>query len=79
METKQAPTTGTVVSVNGATNIAVKLSGGEDITCVLDAAALRQRRGRVYGIKIGGRVTVVLGSPSRIVDIEQESQPPPAN
>lgn len=79
MGPKESLIVATIINVSGTNNIVVKLSNGEEISTVLDAAALRQRRGRVYGIKIGGSVTVALGSPSRIIDIEQESQLPPAN
>ena len=62
---------GTVVSVRGASDITVRLPNGKEIVAELDAAALRKRHGRVYGIKVGGSAEVVLDSPPRIVGIDQ--------
>jgi endonuclease YncB( thermonuclease family) len=61
----------TIVSVRGATDITVRLPDGEEIVAMLDAIALRNRHGRIYGVNIGGSVEVVLDSPARIVGIDQ--------
>ncbi len=62
---------GAILSVRGASDITVRLPNGEEIVAVLDAVALRKRYGRVYNLKIGGSVEVVLDSPPRIVGIDQ--------
>jgi hypothetical protein len=48
------------------------MSNGDETTARLDAAALRNRYGPIYGINIGAAAEVVLESPARIVDIEQQ-------
>lgn len=59
----------TIVSVRGADSITVRLANGEEIVTKLDAAALRNRYGRIYGINLGGIVEVVLEPSARIVGI----------
>ena len=61
--------TATIVSVRGATDLTVRLANGAEVTAVLDAATLRERYGRVYGLDMGGSVEVVLDTPARIVGI----------
>lgn len=71
MSPEQGFVLATIVSVRGAQDITVRLSNGDEVLAILDAATLRQRYGRIYGINIGGPVEVVLESPVRIIGIQQ--------
>lgn len=68
------PVDATLATFLGVDDCSVRLASGEELPATLDLAALRAKYGPIYGINLGGRVQVVLGSvgsPARIVIIEQ--------